>query len=203
MVSLPFFGRDYPTLKGSRVTLRFPSTGDFRAWAETRGRSRAFLERWEPKWSVDELDRSAWRLRLRRYREEYARGSGVTFLIFLNEGNTLVGGISVGNIRRGVAQAGQVGYWMSESHAGNGLMVDALKLVIDHAFGTLKLHRLEAACIPGNRRSIRVLEKAGFSQEGLLRSYLKINGLWQDHFLYGLIEGECQVQELRGKAIGA
>lgn len=203
MFSLPFLGRDYPTLQGGRVTLRFPSAGDYRPWAEARGRSRAFLERWEPKWSGDELDRSAWRQRLNRYREEYARGGGVAFLIFHNEDGALVGGISIGNIRRGVAQAGQVGYWMSESHAGRGLMVDALRLVIDHAFGTLKLHRLEAACIPGNRRSIRVLEKAGFSQEGLLRSYLKINGVWQDHYLYGLVEGEYQVRELRGRAIGA
>jgi len=66
-------------------------------------------------------------------------------------------------------------------------MSAAMKLVISHAFDTLRLHRLEAACIPGNNRSIRVLEKAGFEREGLLKSYLKINGVWQDHFLYALI----------------
>ena len=202
MFSLPLFGRDYPTLKGGRVTLRFPASGDFPQWAHARGQSRAFLEKWEPKWASDELERPAWRLRLRRYREEYTRGTGASFLIFLTEDGTLVGGISVGNIRRGVAQTGQIGYWMSEAHAGHGLMVDALRLVVGYGFGALKLHRLEAACIPGNARSIRVLEKAGFAREGLLRSYLKINGTWQDHYLYALIEGEYQVQDLRGGAIG-
>ena len=56
-----------------------------------------------------------------------------------------------------------------------------------HAFETLRLHRIEAACIPDNERSIRVLEKAGFRREGLLRSYLRINGIWHDHYLYALI----------------
>jgi [ribosomal protein S5]-alanine N-acetyltransferase len=62
--------------------------------------------------------------------------------------------------------------------------------VVDHCFRTLRLHRLEAACIPENNRSVRVLEKAGFQREGLLRSYLKINGIWQDHYLYALVAGE-------------
>lgn len=202
MFSLPLFGRDHPTLVGSRVTLRFPVAGDFAQWAQARGQSRAFLEKWEPQWASDELERTAWRMRLRRYREEHARGTGVTFLIFLNGGGGLVGGISVGNIRRGVAQAGQIGYWMSEAHAGRGLMVDALRLVVDHCFRSLRLHRLEAACIPVNTRSIRVLEKAGFAREGLLRAYLKINGAWQDHYLYALTEEEYQVQDLRGRVIG-
>lgn len=66
-------------------------------------------------------------------------------------------------------------------------MLEALGLVSRFAFDTLRLHRIEAACIPDNKRSIRVLEKAGFQREGLLRSYLRINGIWQDHYLYALI----------------
>ena len=66
-------------------------------------------------------------------------------------------------------------------------MTEAVKLVSHFAFDTLRLHRIEAACIPDNARSIRVLEKAGFRREGLLRSYLRINGIWQDHYLYARI----------------
>ena len=66
-------------------------------------------------------------------------------------------------------------------------MAEALDLLAGYAFDTLRLHRIEAACIPDNARSIRVLEKAGFQREGLLRSYLRINGVWQDHYLYALI----------------
>ncbi|MGD9915975.1 MAG: GNAT family N-acetyltransferase [Rhizobiaceae bacterium] len=190
MFALPSLRRDLPVLRGNRVHLRMPLVGDFREWAALRHDSRGFLEPWEPRWTLDELERSAWRIRLRRYREDHAAGSAVPFFIFANEGDRLVGGITLGNIRQGVAQSGQIGYWMGERHAGKGYMVDAIRLLVPYAFDTLRLHRIEAACIPDNVRSMRVLEKAGFQREGLLRSYLRINGAWKDHFLYALIADE-------------
>jgi ribosomal-protein-alanine N-acetyltransferase len=190
MFALPFFRRDLPALKGERVFLRMPVAGDYRQWAALRSESRAFLEPWEPRWAPDELERSAWRQRLGRYREDFARGVAVTFFIFDAKGAKLLGGITLGNIRHGVAQSGHIGYWMGERFAGQGLMAEALELLARHAFEDLKLHRIEAACIPGNVRSIRVLEKAGFQREGLLRSYLRINGVWQDHYLFALISGD-------------
>jgi ribosomal-protein-alanine N-acetyltransferase len=190
MFALPFFRRDRPALKGDRVTLRMPMAGDYREWAALRAESRSFLEPWEPRWSTDELERSAWRQRLGRYQEDFASGSAVVFFIFENAAATLIGGITLGNIRHGVSQTGQIGYWIGERHAGRGFMLEALDLLADYAFDVLRLHRIEAACIPGNKRSIRVLEKAGFTREGLLRSYLKINGGWQDHYLYALIAGD-------------
>lgn len=198
MFALPFFRRDVPGLKGPTVHLRSPTPEDHAEWAQLRSESRSFLEPWEPRWSADELGRYAWRQRIRRYREEIEHGTGVTFLIFENATGSLVGGISVGNIRRGVAQAGQIGYWMGERYAGRGMMGEALVLVVDFAFRSLRLHRIEAACIPGNDRSVRVLEKAGFRGEGLLRSYLRINGSWQDHYLYALIADEHQSRKQRG-----
>lgn len=160
---------------------------DYGEWSALRQESRRFLEPWEPRWSPDELDRASWRQRLRRYREDYAAGTAVAFLIFGNGDGKLIGGITLGNIRHGVAQTGQIGYWIGERYAGQGYMLDAIRLVIPYAFDTLRLHRVEAACIPDNVRSTRVLEKAGFHREGLLRSYLRINGSWQDHYLYALI----------------
>jgi ribosomal-protein-alanine N-acetyltransferase len=190
MFSFPFFRRDQPVLKGTRIVMRMPEQGDFREWAMLRGESRAFLEPWEPRWAPDELERAAWRQRLNRYREDYDRGSAVAFFIYDKTSGQLLGGITLGNIRYGVAQSGHIGYWMGQRHAGHGFMLDALNLLADHAFERLRLHRIEAACIPGNARSIRVLEKAGFRREGLLRSFLKINGVWEDHFLYALISGD-------------
>lgn len=77
---------------------------------------------------------------------------------------------------------------MGEKYAGNGHMSAALKLVIPYIFKGLQLHRIEAACIPDNSKSIRLLENAGFQREGLLRDYLKINGSWRDHALYALVD---------------
>lgn len=190
MVALPFFRRDTLALKGARVTLRLPAGSDYHEWAALRRESRAFLEPWEPRWASDELERTAWRHRVRRYRDEFAAGTAIAFLIFENESDRLIGGITIGNIRYGVSQSAQIGYWMGERHAGKGYMQDAIRVLISHAFGAMRLHRIEAACIPDNARSIHVLEKAGFRREGLLRSYLRINGVWQDHFIYGLIADE-------------
>jgi [ribosomal protein S5]-alanine N-acetyltransferase len=127
-----------------------------------------------------------WRQRLSRYRREYAQGSAMSLLIFENGQGRLAGGISMGNIRRGVAQSAQIGYWMGEEHAGKGYMGAAIRLLLEHGFDVMRLNRIEAACIPDNERSIRVLEKAGFRREGLLRSYLRINGAWRDHLLYAI-----------------
>ena len=187
MFALPFFRRDLPALEGEKVFLRVPFAGDYREWAALRGESRGFLERWEPRWSPDELERSAWRHRIGRYREDYAQGTAIAFFIFERGSGKLSGGITLGNIRHGVSQSGHIGYWIGERYAGRGMMTDAVKVLARFSFDTLRLHRIEAACIPDNARSIRVLEKAGFRREGLLRSYLRINGLWQDHYLYARI----------------
>jgi ribosomal-protein-alanine N-acetyltransferase len=190
MIALPFLRRSSPALKGDRVMLRLPESSDFREWAALRAASRAFLEPWEPRWAPDELERSAWRQRLSRYVEDHSGGTALPFFIFENESRALVGGITLGNIRYGVAQTGQIGYWIGERYAGKGFMLEALGLTTYHAFETLRLHRIEAACIPDNLRSLRLLEKAGFQREGLLRSYLRINGIWQDHYLYALVAGD-------------
>lgn len=189
MFSLPFFRRASPALRGTHVNLRLPHMSDYRQWADLRASSRDFLEPWEPRWASDELEHGAWRQRLARYGEDFDSGTALPFFIFENDGG-LIGGITLGNIRHGVAQTGQIGYWIGHQYAGRGLMLEALGLLVGHAFETLRLHRVEAACIPSNQRSIRLLEKAGFRREGLLRSYLRINGVWQDHFLYALVVGD-------------
>ena len=192
MLALPFLRREPPALRGERVFLRAPRHSDYLEWAALRQASRAFLEPWEPRWASDELERSGWRQRMRRYREDFAAGNAIAYMIFETAGGRLVGGITLGNIRYGVSQSAQIGYWTGERHAGRGYMQDAVRALVAHAFGAMRLHRIEAACIPGNARSIRVLEKAGFTREGLLRSYLRINGVWQDHYIYARIAGEAR-----------
>ncbi len=176
-------------LYGSRVYLRPPHASDYPQWAELRRQSRRFLEPWEPTWTPDELDRSAYSERLTRYSKDRREDTGHAFFIFLIESAELVGGINL-QVRRGVAQSGQIGYWMGERFAGRGYMSEAVGVIKSHAFSTLALHRLEAACIPDNERSVRLLKKAGFALEGHIRSYLKINGRWRDHLLFSTVEGD-------------
>ncbi|WP_139973596.1 MULTISPECIES: GNAT family N-acetyltransferase [Brucella/Ochrobactrum group] len=197
MIGLPFRKSNTTVLRGPRIYLREPMMSDFSSWASLREQSRAFLAPWEPSWPDDDLTKSAFRYRIRRFQDEISAGTGYPFFVFRNSDNKLVGGITLGNIRRGVGQNGMIGYWSGQPYAGKGYMTEALSLVIPFAFDQLRLHRIEAACIPHNERSIRLLEKAGFEREGLLRSYLKINGFWQDHLLFALIESDKRMTDTR------
>ena len=188
-MELPFFQKPEPPLTGGRVLLRPPKSADYADWTKLRRESRDFLEPWEPSWGRDELERGAFRERLSRYAKERKEGSGHVYFIFLRESGTLAGGITLGHIKRGVAQSGVIGYWMGGRFAGQGYMSEAVDVIKRHAFGPLALHRVEAACIPDNERSVRLLKKAGFELEGRLRSYLKINGRWRDHLLFSCVEG--------------
>jgi ribosomal-protein-alanine N-acetyltransferase len=176
-----------PILRSARLLLRPPVMGDHPAWADLRARSRAFLEPWEPHWPEDDLEKSAFRRRIRRYVAEMRDGVAFPWFIFDARSRELLGGVTLAQIRRGVTQTGTLGYWMGAPHAGKGVMTEAVGLVAGHAFASLRLHRVEASCLPENTRSIRLLEKVGFTREGVARRYLCIAGDWRDHILWGLL----------------
>jgi ribosomal-protein-alanine N-acetyltransferase len=174
-------------LDGVDVRLRPHRTTDFAEWAALREASRAFLQPWEPTWPSDDLTRAAYRRRLAAYAQDMERGSAYPFLDFRKSDDRMVGGITLSNVRRGVAQVGSIGYWIGEPFARRGHTLDAVRAVTEFCFQNLSLHRVEAACIPTNVASRGVLLKAGFEQEGLARSYLRIDGAWRDHLLFGLV----------------
>jgi ribosomal-protein-alanine N-acetyltransferase len=184
------FGELIPAITGNGVLLRTPVSSDFAEWASVRERSRDFLTPWEPTWPADDLTRSAFRRRLKRYAEDQRGDLAYAFLIFRSDDGALVGGLTLANIRRGVAQAGSIGYWIGEPFARKGYMTAALRALIPFCFNSLRLHRLEAACIPANAASIGLLEKTGFKREGYARGYLCINGVWQDHLLYARLRDD-------------
>lgn len=172
-----------PTLTDDVVSLRLPAVPDYSAWVNERSESHAFLKPWEPTWSAEDLTRASFKRRVRRVQREAAEQTGFAFLIFRRDDDALLGGITLSNIRRGVSQSCCLGYWMSARHAGRGYMRRAVDLVLKFCFDELRLHRVEAACIPGNDRSLGLLEKAGFVREGYAKRYLMIDGRWQDHVL--------------------
>lgn len=173
-----------PPIAGDTVTLRTPQMADFAAWSALREASREFLTPWEPTWPTDDLTRAAFRQRMRRYAEDQRTDQAYPFFVFRKADNMLIGGLVLASIRRGVAQAASLGYWIGVPYARRGYMTAALRVLIPTAFDGLRVHRLEAACIPTNAASIRLLEKTGFQREGYAREYLCINGTWQDHLLY-------------------
>ncbi len=177
-------------LRGRNILLRPYTASDHTAWAELRETSREHLRPWEPIWPTDELSRTAFRRRVRHYYREAREDQGYAFGVFSGDGAQLLGGVSLANVRRGVTQAAVLGYWIGARHARRGVMTEAVGVGLDYAFRQLRLHRIEAASMPSNIGSIKVLERNGFQREGLARRYLKINGVWEDHGLYALIEDE-------------
>jgi [ribosomal protein S5]-alanine N-acetyltransferase len=174
-------------LEGAGVTLRAPEYRDFVAWSNVRAQSRTFLTPWEPTWPLDDLSRDAFRRRLRRYDEDRRVGVAFAYFCFRNEDARLVGGVTLGNVRRGVSQTASIGYWAGEPFQRRGYTQAAVQAVLQHAFEDLGLNRVEASCMPENEPSRRLLLSIGFRQEGLVRSALKINGVWRDHLLFGIL----------------
>ncbi len=192
---LSFFGSSSGQavrLERGRLYLRPAQRGDWRAWADLRQRSRAFLSPWEPTWAHDALSSEGFRRRLRQYRFEWEQETGYSFFIFLRESDALVGGVTLSNVRRGVAQTGSLGYWIGEDYAQKGYMTAAVAAVMDFAFNDLNLHRLEAACLLNNEASQALLKKCGFRGHGTARQYLKINGKWQDHLLFEILRNDSR-----------
>lgn len=120
-----------------------------------------------------------------RYRREWKRGRAFSFMLALGSApERFVGKIALTGIMRGPMQSAYLGYWMDVDHLNGGLCTEGLRAVLDFAFGPAKLHRVQAAIMPRNARSLRVIEKLGFRREGYAERYLQINGSWEDHILF-------------------
>lgn len=195
-----FFPKRYPVppvdwqLLGERVFLRAGEIGDWRNWRYLREHSRDFLIPWEPTWPSNYTTYGFYCGLLRRQWREWREGKTFNFHIFLRDperpgAGALIGGISLGNIERNIAQKGTLGYWLGQPYTGYGYMQEAAELVLFFGFKTLKLHRIEASCMPTNEPSKNLLQRLGFEQEGYARQYLRINGHWEDHLLWGKVWG--------------
>lgn len=173
-------------ITSQRIYLRPAQRRDCKQWLGIRRDSKDFLEPWEPAWPKDALSKQFFSRRMERLNREWKEGRSCSFLIFLRDDDRLIGAININNIHYGAARSGTLGYWLGHDYIGQGYMYEAGRAVIDFAFTDRGLHRLNAACIPDNGRSKNLLLKLGFDEEGYAKAYLKINGFWQDHILFGL-----------------
>ncbi len=174
------------SLDGSRVHLRPPRLEDWPYWVEVRLRNHKHLKPFEPTWPKSCLSEDFFKRRLLRQFYEWESDRGRFFLIFKEGEESLIGGININNIFRGAAQYASLGYWIDERYEGQGYMGEALRLSIQYCFEEIGLERLNAACLDHNKRSRKLLLRAGFEEEGRAKKYMQIDGRRQDHVLYGL-----------------
>ncbi|WP_394706131.1 GNAT family N-acetyltransferase [uncultured Cohaesibacter sp.] len=180
----------HPRLCNDHVYLRYPHKTDFDQWVHLRAASAGFLRPWEPIWPHDDLSLEGFSRRLEQYGRDRRSGRALPYLIFRKSDRELIGGVNVSNIRRGICQTATIGYWMGVDYANQGHMRRALALLLPYLFDCQGLHRVEAACLPINYPSIAVLKRQGFQLEGRARSYLCINGKWEDHLLFAALRAD-------------
>ncbi len=116
-----------PLIRTQNLVLRAPAAADYAAWAVLRMESREFLTPWEPVWNEDDLTRASFRLRVKRAAREIATDEAYSLFIVDQQTDALLGGLTLGLVRRGVAQACTLGYWMGQRHAGKGHMTEAVR----------------------------------------------------------------------------
>ncbi|WP_421785806.1 GNAT family N-acetyltransferase [Hyphobacterium sp.] len=172
------------------LVLRAPNASDYEAWAKLRAASRRHTEPWEPAWTEDELTRTAYRGRLRRYEMDWRDGRGAPFFVIRKQGRLLVGACNLNNIRRGVMQSADIGYWIGTPYVRRGYARQAIQRVLAFAWSELQLNRIEAAVQPQNAASRQLLEEIGFQYEGRARGLLKIAGEWRDHDRLAILRGD-------------
>lgn len=173
------------SLQSSRIYIRPPNIKDYQSWKTVRKANRSFLKPFEPTWPKDCLSETFFKRRLKRQIKNWIEDRGYAFLIFTHDGS-LVGGMNINNVERGASHYASLGYWITEELQGQGYMSEALNLSIQYCFENLHLHRINVSCLLNNSRSKNLLLRANFTKEGMAKKYLKIDGKWQDHFLFGL-----------------
>lgn len=173
------------------VRLRPLRMRDGAQWSRTRLADRAHLEPWEPSAEGDWVIRhsvAAWPALYSGLRSEARKGRMLPFVIELD--GRFCGQLTVGNIVHGALRSAWIGYWVCRSATGGGVATAALALGLDHCFGPVMLHRVEATVRPENAASRAVLAKAGFREEGLLLRYLEVDRAWRDHLLMAVTAEE-------------
>ncbi|MFT3659880.1 MAG: GNAT family protein [Gordonia sp. (in: high G+C Gram-positive bacteria)] len=169
------------------VTVRPIRSRDARAWSRLRIENQNELVPWEPTgtgaWSRRHAP-SSWAPLHSLLRAEARRGNVLPFVIEVD--GEYAGQLTVGNIQRGAVRSAWIGYWVDSGVTGRGVATAAVALGVDHCFGPVGLHRIDATVQPGNGGSRAVLRKVGFREEGLLERYMDVNGRWRDHLLVAL-----------------
>ena len=179
--------KNRPALETERLRLRLPTSEDVPAILQFFSENRAYFRPTDPPRPEAFYTTGYWMKRVRSIATDYVQDRGCNLFLFKKPGTIeAVGYVNLSNFVRGAFQACYLGYGLAEESQGKGLMTEALRAAIDHAWGPLKLHRIMANYLPQNERSARVLKGLGFVVEGYAKDYLYIDGRWQDHVLTAL-----------------
>jgi ribosomal-protein-alanine N-acetyltransferase len=173
-------------VEAGEIYVRLLRPDDAPAQLDLLQRNREFFRPFEPRRPPEQETLEAQRELLRSSHERSALGEEYSFGVFLEDDDVLIGRANLTNIIRRAFQNAYLGYYLDEAYNGRGFMTKAVAAVVGYALGPVRLHRIQAAVMPENLPSIRVLEKVGFRREGFAANYLRIDGRWRDHYIYAI-----------------
>ncbi|MGL6236761.1 MAG: GNAT family N-acetyltransferase [Segniliparus sp.] len=177
---------------GGEVRLRPVRLTDAHLWSQTRIADQAHLEPWEPGLGQGWESRHQAQNWLPLWRQLRAQTKkGFVYPMVIEADRAYAGQLTIGGVQRGALQSAWLGYWVASRACGGGVATAATALAVDWCFSSLRLHRIEATVRAENHASRAVLRKLGFREEGLIRDYLRVQGEWRDHLLYGLTAPEA------------
>ncbi|MDN7243675.1 GNAT family protein [Planococcus sp. N028] len=175
---------------GRTCYLRTLAVDDAEEMVQLLLRNRDYWAIYEPRHRDSYFTVAVQREKIREAIYQARENREYSFGVFEHGSNRLIGHISLYGIKRLPFLSALVGYSVDEAYIGKGIATEAVRLMVAFGFEQLRLHRLEAYVSPQNLGSIRVLQKSGFQNEGLLREFLHINGVWEDHFHFAMLESE-------------
>ncbi|QKI81888.1 GNAT family N-acetyltransferase [Kroppenstedtia eburnea] len=181
-------------MASDRIGLRFLEESDAEALLSLYLRNRPFFERYSATREDSFYTLDSRKEAIRQQKRLREQDASYCFGIFLRKTGELIGDIALTEVQRSNLQGCWLGYSLDEQHNGKGYMTEAVRLAVGYAFDELNLHRIEAGVMPKNPGSMRVLEKAGFQKEGLARKNVNINGRWEDHWTFAILNGEHRKQ---------
>ena len=168
------------------INLRQLALDDADEMYKTRVKNRSYLQPFEPRHSDALFSPQGIVAALQLAEESFQKGTSYGFAIRNNDQDPIIGRITLSNVVQGAWQSCTVGYFVDQDYTGCGIATEALRLAVHFAFTHAELHRVQAAIMPHNLPSLRVIKKVGFHHEGLAKYYLKINGRWEDHQIFSL-----------------
>ncbi|KAA0942134.1 GNAT family N-acetyltransferase [Sporosarcina sp. ANT_H38] len=177
-------------LEGQTCYLRILIEDDAFSFTELLTANKEYWSIFEPRHESSYFAVAVQREKIRESNYQMRDRREYNFGIFETATSRLIGHISLYSIKRLPFSSGFVGYSIDKHETGKGIGTEAVRLVTQFAFEKVALHRVEAYVSPRNGGSLRLLEKAGYFQEGLLRKLLYINGVWEDHYIYAIVEGD-------------
>lgn len=174
----------------TEIHVRLVKKKDASALLELEKRNHSFFSSYAAERQATFYTLKQQKKRVKAFCKQAKKDDGYFFVVTKSETKQIIGLLMITEVLRGNLQSAWLGYFLDEAQNGRGYMREAVKQVLAYCFERLRLHRIEAGVMPANHRSMRVLENSGFQKEGLARQNVKIEGVWQDHYTFAILDAD-------------